>query len=161
MKLLNVEIDFSSLAKIKWYEYAIRFAFGGAITVAAGLIAKRWGPEYGGLFLAFPAIFPASATLVEKKEKEKKAKAGIDGASRGRILAGLDAAGAALGSLGLVAFAIVVWSQIADHSAWMVLLSATLTWMAVAGVLWYLRKTKYGMRFPRSRHQQHQNISSR
>ena len=158
MKLLKVEIDFSALAKIKWYEYAIRFAFGGAITVTAGLIAKRWGPEIGGLFLAFPAIFPASVTLVEKKEKEKKAQAGIDGTNRGRILAGLDAAGAALGSLGLVAFAIVVWSLIADHAAWLVLLCATFAWMAVAGALWYLRKTKYGMRLIASRH--HQNISA-
>jgi hypothetical protein len=30
------------------------------------------GPRVGGLFLAFPAIFPASATLVEKHEKQKK-----------------------------------------------------------------------------------------
>jgi hypothetical protein len=160
MKLLKVETDFSALSKITWYEYAIRFVFGGVITVTAGLIAKRWGPELGGLFLAFPAIFPASATLVEKKEKEKKAKAGIDGTNRGRMLAGLDAVGAGLGSLGLVAFAIVVWSLILDHSAWLVLLCATLAWMSVAGVLWYLRKTKYGMRLIPLRHHQHEDISS-
>ncbi len=53
-------------------DYAIRFLFGGLITVAAGIIAKRFGPGIGGLFLAFPAIFPASATLIEKHEKEKK-----------------------------------------------------------------------------------------
>jgi uncharacterized protein DUF3147 len=154
MKLLKVEIDFSALTKIKWYEYAIRFAFGGAVTVTAGLIAKRWGPEIGGLFLAFPAIFPASVTLVEKKEKEKKAQAGIDGTNRGRILAGLDAAGAALGSLGLVAFAIVVWALLGDHGAPLVLLSATFAWMAISGLLWYLRKMKYGMRLvhPHRRH---------
>ena len=28
------------------------------------------------LFLAFPAIFPASATLIEKHEKEKKEREG-------------------------------------------------------------------------------------
>ena len=38
---------------------------------------QRWGPGIGGLFLAFPAIFPASATLVEKHEKQKKNRAGI------------------------------------------------------------------------------------
>ena len=74
MKVLKVRIDVSALGEIQWYEYGLRFLFGGAITVGAGLIAKRWGPELGGLFLAFPAIFPASATLVEKIEKEKKPK---------------------------------------------------------------------------------------
>ena len=33
----------------------------------AGMIAKRYGAEIGGLFLAFPAIFPASASLIEKQ----------------------------------------------------------------------------------------------
>jgi len=36
------------------------------MTVIAGLIAFRFGPVVGGLFLAFPAIFPASATLIER-----------------------------------------------------------------------------------------------
>ena len=69
---MKISLDLSALGKTKWYEYALRFAFGGAITVAAGLIANKWGPGVGGLFLAFPAIFPASATLVEKHEKTKK-----------------------------------------------------------------------------------------
>jgi hypothetical protein len=30
-----------------------------------GLLAKKFGSTVGGLFLAFPAIFPASATLIE------------------------------------------------------------------------------------------------
>ena len=67
---MKISLDLSALGKTKWYEYALRFAFGGAITVAAGLIANKWGPGVGGLFLAFPAIFPASATLVEKHEKK-------------------------------------------------------------------------------------------
>jgi hypothetical protein len=56
-----------------------RFVFGGLITVATGIIAKKFGPGMGGLFLAFPAIFPASATLVEKHEKEEKQQAGMEG----------------------------------------------------------------------------------
>ncbi|HEY4902860.1 MAG TPA: DUF3147 family protein [Candidatus Sulfotelmatobacter sp.] len=151
MKVPKVRIDVSALREIKWYEYALRFLFGGAITVGAGLIAKRWGPELGGLFLAFPAIFPASATLVEKKEKEKKAKAGIDGTNRGRTLAGIDAAGAALGSIGLIAFALTVWIFLGDSPAWLVLFGATFAWALVGGVLWYLRKTKYGLRLLRAR----------
>ena len=69
---MKLSLDLSALKRTRWYEYGLRFFFGGAITVATGLIAKRYGPVFGGLFLAFPAIFPASATLVEKHETEKK-----------------------------------------------------------------------------------------
>ena len=71
----------------KWYEYALRFLFGGATTVVTGVPASRYGPVFGGLFLAFPAIFPASATLVEKHEREKKQRAGIAKTIRGREVA--------------------------------------------------------------------------
>ena len=95
-----VKIKLSALAEGHWYEYAVRFAMGGAMTVFAGLIATEWGPAVGGLFLAFPAIFPASATLVEKHERERKEKAGLQGARRGKEAAALEAAGAVLGSVG-------------------------------------------------------------
>lgn len=144
--MIRIHLDVAATGRTRWYEYALRFGFGGAITAGAGLVAKHWGPEVGGLFLAFPAIFPASATLIEKHEKEKKNKAGFDGRSRGRLAAGLDAAGAVLGSFGLMAFAIVVWSLIADRRTWLVLLCATFVWLLVSGTLWYLRKTKLGMR---------------
>jgi hypothetical protein len=49
-----------------------------------GLIAKRFGPGIAGLFLAFPAIFSASATLIEKHEKLKKQSAGFDDLARGQ-----------------------------------------------------------------------------
>ena len=49
--------------------------YWGLITAVAGIIAKQFGPGIGGLFLAFPAIFPASATLIEKHEKQKKENA--------------------------------------------------------------------------------------
>jgi hypothetical protein len=67
---MMIRIDLAGLRRTKWHDYAIRSLFGGLITAAAGLIAQRWGPGIGGLFLAFPAIFPASATLVEKHEKQ-------------------------------------------------------------------------------------------
>jgi hypothetical protein len=87
---MNASFDLGALAKTKWYEYLVRFAFGGAITVIAGILAKHFGPVLGGLFLAFPAIFPASATLVAKHETEKKQqKAGITTSSRGRQAAAL------------------------------------------------------------------------
>src|ERR1700761_3805605 len=104
-----IKIDLASLRRTKWHDYLVRFLLGGAVTVITGLIAKRYGPAVGGLFLAFPAIFPASATLVEKHEKQKKERAGIQGSSRGRMAASLDARGAAMGSIGLMVFALVVW----------------------------------------------------
>lgn len=86
----------------------MRFVFGGTVTVLAGIVAKHFGPAIGGLFLAFPAIFPASATLLEKHQREKKKKAGISETSRGGQAAALDAYGAALGSIGLLCFALIV-----------------------------------------------------
>src|SRR5215472_6661893 len=93
------------LRQTKLRELALRFGFGGLCTLAAGLIAKRFGPAAGGLFLAFPAIFPSGASLIEKHEEKRKEKAGMHGEQRGRQLAGVDAAGAAMGCVGLAAFA--------------------------------------------------------
>jgi len=82
---------------------------GGIITIFAGMIAERWGPGIGGLFLAFPAIFPASATLIEKHERQKKTTKGLHGQERGTDAAALDALGTAMGSIGLAVFAGVCW----------------------------------------------------
>src|SRR5271169_4143516 len=106
---MKVTFDLSALAKTKWYEYGIRLLCGGTITVCAGLLAKEFGPVFGGLFLAFPAIFPASATLVEKHEREKKQNAGILISLRGRQAAALEACGTAMSTIGLACFALVVW----------------------------------------------------
>jgi hypothetical protein len=84
---MKIKANLSALRRTTWYEFAIRFAFGGLVTVATGMIAKKYGPSIGGLFLAFPAIFPASLSLVDKHTREKKARAGIDGANRGRAAA--------------------------------------------------------------------------
>lgn len=106
----------SALRQIGWYEYLIRFALGGAMTVGAGLIASHFRPIVGGLFLAFPAIFPASATLIEK-HVERREKTGLSGTRRGKEAAALDAAGAALGSIGLAAFGLVIWLTIVQSPA--------------------------------------------
>ena len=137
---MKVELDLSSLKTVKLHEYAVRFFFGGLVTVLAGLIAKHYGPVIGGLFLAFPAIFPASATLIEKHEKLNKQKADADGTQRGRAAAAVDAAGAALGTVGLVMFGLILWRYLPAHSAVLVLPVATLAWLAVSVLLWALRK---------------------
>ncbi len=117
---MKVHADFSALRRTKWYEYAIRFLFGGIITAITGMIAKKFGPEVGGLFLAFPAIFPATATLIEKHEKQKKQRKGLNGTKRGRLAAGVDAAGAAMGAGGLLVFALIVWKLLPGRSGSMV-----------------------------------------
>jgi hypothetical protein len=95
---MKVDVNLAALKRTRWYEYAVRFVFGGTMTVTAGLIAERFGSVLGGLFLAFPAIFPASATLIDKHEAEKKSQAGISQTDRGRQAAALDANGAAIGA---------------------------------------------------------------
>ena len=137
---MKVEADFSALAQAKWYEYAVRFLFGGSITVVTGLIAKHYGPVFGGLFLAFPAIFPASATLIEKHEREKKKKAGIENTIRGRQAAALDARGTADGTIGLIAFAIIMWKLEPLWNSALVLGLSIVFWFIVSFAVWRLRK---------------------
>jgi hypothetical protein len=132
-----VHFNPSALRETHWYEYLVRFVLGGAMTVIAGLLAARFGPVVGGLFLAFPAIFPASATLIDKHVRKQKEKAGLPGARRGKEAAALDAAGAALGSFGLVAFGLVVWLMIVSSPAWALLLAAA-SWLGVAILAWQL-----------------------
>jgi hypothetical protein len=135
-----IKINLSSLKRTEWHEYLVRFFLGGLVTVITGLIAKRGGPVVGGLCLAFPTIFPASATLVERHERVKKRLAGIAFASRGRLAAALDARGAAMGSLALIGFAACVRTLLPAHAASRVLTGAMVLWAVLAVLIWRLRK---------------------
>ena len=137
---MSIQTNFASLKTTKPREYAIRFLFGGLVTAATGVVAKKFGPVVAGLFLAFPAIFPASATLIAKHEKERKQKAGYDGMRRGRAAAAADAAGTSLGCLALFAFALIVWRLLPIWSPWLVLALAAITWAGTAIVLWLLHR---------------------
>lgn len=137
---MKVEFNFAPLAQIHWYEYATRFILGGAVTVIAGVLAKKFGPAFGGLFLAFPAIFPAGATLLEKHETEKKQKAGIANSVRGPEAAALDARGAAMGGMGLACFALIVWKLLPVWNAASVLALAIVAWFVISLLLWWLSK---------------------
>jgi hypothetical protein len=137
---MMVQAKLASIKGIALHEWAVRFFFGGAVCVAAGLIARRFGPGVGGLFLAFPAIFPAGASMVEAHEKKHKARAGFDGTNRGRTVAGVDAAGAVLGSVGLVGFALTCWICLPRLSAAATFPLAVLVWLALSITLWLLSK---------------------
>jgi Protein of unknown function (DUF3147) len=117
----------------------VRFVVGGLITAAAGIIAKDFGPVIGGLFLAFPAIFPAGATLIEKHETEKREKEGLQGTQRATEAVSADAAGAVMGSIGLFVFALLVWRFIPSQKPWLVLTFATLAWLTVSVLIWLIR----------------------
>lgn len=137
---MKIKLDTGGLGQSKWYEYVFRFAFGGAVTAVAGIIAKRFGPEIGGLFLAFPAILPASATLIEKHEKQKKERAGEEGSERGNMAAGVDSVGASMGALGLAVFALIVWLRLPESGMEMVLATATLAWFITSVSVWKCRE---------------------
>ncbi|HVN29989.1 MAG TPA: DUF3147 family protein [Candidatus Binataceae bacterium] len=134
-----IRLNPSALKRTRWYEYALRFLLGGAITAIAGIIAKELGPVFGGLFLAFPAILPASATLVESHEREKKQSRGLHGARRGRQAAGVDAIGAAIGTIGLIGFALWTWRFLPQRSPLPVLAAGTSIWFAVSLLIWFIR----------------------
>jgi Protein of unknown function (DUF3147) len=135
-----IKVELSALKESKPQEYLVRFVFGGACTVLAGLIAKHFGPAIGGLFLAFPAIFPAGASLIESHEKRRKAKIGCDGTNRGRLAASVDSAGAALGCVGLCVFALILWWGIPRHNAYAVITFASIIWACLSSTLWSLRR---------------------
>ena len=118
-----VGFDWSKLFAADASEIAIRFAFGAGIALVAALVGAVFGPRAGGLFLAFPAVLPATLTLIERKEGTTKAWA--------------DASGGTLGAVGLAAFALTAglllrWNPLAA------LLIALLAWAVVSGGLYFL-----------------------
>jgi hypothetical protein len=140
-----IRFSLSSLKEGRWYEYLVRFTLGGAATVFTGFISSRYGATIGGLFLALPAIFCASATLIEKHEIRRKREAGLDGRRRGEEAAALDAAGAALGALGMLAFAIAFASMV-ERSIAVAFIGASLAWLAVSVAAWCVRRKMRSVR---------------
>jgi hypothetical protein len=134
-----VRFAFSSLKDGRWYENLLRFVLGGAATVMTGLIGAKWGPGVGGLFLAFPAMLCASATLVQPHEKRRNKEAGMQGTQRGKDATALDAGGAALGSIGLLVFAATVLS-FARTAPWTTLALASSLWGAASVSCWWIYK---------------------
>lgn len=110
------------LRKVAAWEYVLRFAFGGLVTVGAGLIAKRWGTAFGGMFLAFPAILPASLTLVKQHDGRRRA---VDDARGGRVA-----------TMALAGFALVVMAAAPAWPPAVVLAIATASWVIVAVAAW-------------------------
>ncbi|APR84055.1 Hypothetical protein A7982_09404 [Minicystis rosea] len=118
----RVHVRWIEVKETKPADYLIRFFFGGVATAAIGWIAYAFGPVVGGLFLAFPAILPASLTLAARND--------------GRPKAADEARGAVAGSVGLAAFGLVIWLSSPLWSAPLVLVVALLAWFVVSVVAW-------------------------
>jgi Protein of unknown function (DUF3147) len=103
-------------------DLAIRLTFGAAMSAVAAVAAIVVGPRFGGLFLAFPAILPATLTLIEKQERQKKAKD--------------DDEGAILGAAALVPFAFLGWLLLPRVGAPLALLIAAGGWLLSAVALY-------------------------
>jgi hypothetical protein len=118
-----VGFDWSKLRKTHPPELLIRFAFGAGIALVAGIVGTLFGPKFGGLFLAFPAVLPATLTLIEKKEGTAKAWA--------------DASGGALGAVGLAAFAFATLRLLPTNPV-LELVLAVVAWLVVSAGLYFL-----------------------
>jgi nicotinamide-nucleotide amidase len=105
------------LARISVRDYLIRFAFGALVSALAGGVTLVFGPRWGGLFLAFPAILPATLTLLEKRD--------------GLPQAASDVRGAAIGAIGLIGFAIV-GALLMARSSGLALVAALAAWATIA-----------------------------
>ncbi len=138
---MRVRVSPESLKQTKWYEFLIRFLFGGLMTAATGWVALRYGPVIGGLFLAVPSIFPASITLVQTHQKEKEQQKGNSEEKSldvGEHTAGKTAGGAVYGSTGLLAFGAVMWLLPARMAPELILLLALLAWLGLSILTWWV-----------------------
>jgi predicted membrane protein len=107
----------AKLREVRLHSLAVRFAFGAAVSLLAGLVTVLFGPRAGGVWLAFPAILPAGLTLIERREGRREADRGV----RGSVL----------GAIGMVAFAVTVYVMVPLAGRLAALLAALLVWLVV------------------------------
>jgi hypothetical protein len=137
---MRLKLKFDSLRETKPVEYLSRFVFGGVVTVLAGFVADHYGPVLGGLFLAFPGIFPAGVSLVEKHKTLREKAEGKLGTTSARGQASVEAAGASAGTLGLMGFAVVLWQGLPTHDFLPMVLTAGGTWIVLSWLFWWARE---------------------
>lgn len=120
----HVRIDLGQMRNVRSRELLARFAFGAVAAALAGTVSILFGNRVGGLFLAFPAILPASITLISKKDGREKAE--------------IDAVGATIGALSMIAFAATSLLLIGHLPIAAVETSAFVLWLAVATLVYFV-----------------------
>jgi hypothetical protein len=120
-------VDLGELRSVKPHEMLLRFGFGAAISVIAGLGGAELGTLVGGLLLAFPAILPAALTLIERDD--------------GNRAAVHDVGGAIFGGAGLIAFGAVAYLTLGRIASGSALCAALAAWAVVSLGLYVLRAT--------------------
>jgi uncharacterized membrane protein (GlpM family) len=121
---VSIGFDASKMRQAAPRDLLIRFVFGALVSLGAGLVSIAFGDRIGGLFLAFPAILPATLTLVRQKQSKRDAVE--------------DDEGAVLGAAALIAFAGVTWASLPRVAGWLALLAATGAWLVAAIALYAL-----------------------
>ena len=117
-------VAFTGLTQVRARDLLVRFALGAIVSVTAAVLAKAVNARFAGAFLAFPAILPASLTLIQDKE-------GTRDADRNAI-------GAVLGGFALVPFAIVGEALFTRLAPAAVLVVALATWRVASLALYAL-----------------------
>jgi hypothetical protein len=112
------------IKETRFRDYAIRFAFGGTISVVAALIGAVLKEPIGGIFTAFPAIMLASLTLIDKAEDREHAS--------------YDAVGAVLGAVGFIACAFFISRTLGQWPVAASLGMGILIWLVVSVGLYAL-----------------------
>ena len=120
----RVHFDRDALRSVQFRDLAVRFAFGFGVSVVAGIVTLAFGSRVGGLFLAFPAILPASLTLIEEKEGRRQAEG--------------NAVGAIIGAVALVVFALTAFALFTHIPGAAVEAVALAVWLGVSLLLYLL-----------------------
>jgi PncC family amidohydrolase len=119
----GVGADAGRLRSIAVRDLLVRFGFGAAVSIAAGLIGLAEGERAGGVLLAFPAILPAALTLIESRE--------------GTSTAVSDVRGAVAGAVGMLGFAVIVVALAGRIPTLLALLVAAVAWPVLSGALYF------------------------
>jgi hypothetical protein len=137
---MNISSNLAALAKTKWYEYLVRFAFGGAIPVTAGILAKYFGPVFGGLFLAFPGHFSGECHAGRKTRNREAKESGHRNEFARPSSRRLGCSRRSLGKCRSRRFRVNRLAAPSLYNSALVFLAATAVWLALAILSWRLWK---------------------
>jgi Ca2+/H+ antiporter len=116
-------VEVERLHEVRRSAVLVRFVFGFVISAAAALVSMRLGHHIGGLFLAFPAILPASLTLIELRHGDTEAS--------------VNAMGASIGGGALIGFALVAASLLPRLQPLVAIVLATAAWLVLATTFYF------------------------